>query len=191
MMITDGDALVVVDIQVDFCPGGALPVNEGDQIVPIINGLIPRFRFVALTRDWHPPNHCSFSDTPAFIDGSWPVHCVANTPGAAFHPHLLQPPDAHIVSKAMNADREAYSDFDGTQFAETLRENDIARIFVCGLATDYCVKATALDGVRHGFDVLLLQDACRGVDIPPGNAQAALDAMRASGVTVVSSKDLI
>lgn len=190
MKIGPTDALIVVDVQVDFCPGGALAVRGGDEIVPGINALLPKFRHVVFSRDWHPANHCSFSPAPEYVDGSWPAHCVQNTPGAQFHPGLALPADPWIVSKAATSEREAYSGFDGTTLAEDLRGKNIARIFVCGLATDYCVKATALDGVKAGFEVALLEDLVRGVDVPPGSAQQAIDEMRAAGVRVCRSEDL-
>jgi nicotinamidase/pyrazinamidase len=190
MKIAPTDALIVVDVQVDFCPGGALAVRGGDEIVPGINALLPKFRHIVFSRDWHPAKHCSFSADPQFVDGSWPAHCVQNSPGAEFHPSLKLPPDPWIVSKATTPEREAYSDFDGTALAEQLREKGVSRAFVCGLATDYCVKATALDGVKAGFDVLLIEDLVRGVDVPPGSADQAIREMRAAGVRVCRSEDL-
>ena len=187
MNVLPTDALVVVDVQNDFCPGGALAVNGGDAIVSGINILIPLFAHCAFTRDWHPPDHCSFSEKPAFVDGSWPVHCVRNTPGAAFHPGLHVPEGAWIVSKATEPDREAYSDFENTSFASDLHERGVNRIFVCGIATDYCVKATALDGMHNGFSVVLIEDLCRAVDHPPGSGQAAVDEMARAGVHAIQS----
>jgi len=190
MNLRPTDALIVVDVQKDFCPGGALAVDGADAIVPGINALMGRFGCCAFTRDWHPPDHCSFSEDPEFVDKSWPVHCVANTPGAAFHPDLHVPEDAWIVSKATEADREAYSGFDGTRFADDLRQRAVERIFVCGLATDYCVKNTALDGLRNGFAVVLIEDLCRAVNNPPGSGQASTAEMAGAGVQIVQSGDL-
>ena len=190
MKIEPSDALIVVDVQNDFCPGGALGVTDGDAVVPLINALLPRFSTKVFTRDWHPADHCSFADEPAFEDGSWPVHCVADTPGAAFYPDLAVPDDAHIVSKATEPDKEAYSGFQDTPLAERLRARGIERLFVCGLATDYCVKQTALDGHSAGFDTVVLEDACRGVDNPPGSAAKALDEMAATGIERMRSGDL-
>jgi nicotinamidase/pyrazinamidase len=184
------DALIVVDVQVDFCPGGALPVSEGDRIVPGINRILPLFRRVVYTRDWHPANHCSFSAKPEFVDGSWPLHCVQDTPGATFHPDLVVPRDAWIVGKAMDPARESYSDFDGTNLARQLRDAGVTRVFVCGLATDYCVKATAIDARTADFETVLLEDLCRGVDVPSGTATAAIDAMQEAGVALCRSGDL-
>ena len=190
MKIEANDALVVVDIQNDFCGGGALAVNGADEIIPIVNKLIPLFKHCAFTRDWHPADHCSFSPNPEFIDMSWPAHCVQGTLGAEFHPDLDMPADAWIVSKAMKSEKEAYSDFEDTAFAEELRDRAVARLFVCGIATDYCVKATALDGIANDLQVVLIQDACRGVDVPPGTAAQAVEAMKAAGVQLCVSGDL-
>lgn len=190
MNIEPTDALVVVDVQVDFCPGGALAVAGGDEIVPGINRLIPRFTHCAFTRDWHPPDHCSFSDSPQFVDGSWPVHCVQGTPGAAFHPDLAVPLDAWIVDKATDPDREAYAGFDNPSFASDLRGRGVKRLFVCGIAIDYCVKATAMGGVAHGFHVVLIEDLCRGVNVPSGSAAEAVNTMKHAGVHVIDSEEL-
>lgn len=188
--VKNTDALIVVDVQQDFCPGGALAVAEGDRIVPGINALSHRFSIRAFTRDWHPAGHCSFSAAPQFVDKSWPPHCVAETPGAHFHPALDVPGDAIVINKGTDALKEAYSGFDGTSLAETLRAHRVRRVFICGLATDYCVKATALDAIKNGFDTYVIEDLCRGVDIPAGSALAAIDAMRAAGATICRSGDL-
>lgn len=190
MKIQPTDALLVVDVQNDFCPGGALAVDEGHRVVPIINHLIPLFEHVIYTRDWHPENHCSFADPPEFVDGSWPPHCVAHSPGAEFNGDLHVPVDAVIVSKATDPDRECYSNFAESTLAKDLRTSGVRRIFICGLATDYCVKHTALDGIKEGFEVLLIENACRGVDYPPGSAADAVEAMKIAGVKVRWSKDL-
>jgi len=182
--IDASDALVVVDLQQDFCPGGALAVNEGDTIIAGINAITPRFTQTVFTRDWHPANHSSFSAAPKFVDKSWPPHCVAKTAGADFHPALEIPGDALIVSKGSDPAREAYSGFDGTTLAETLHARGVRRVFVCGLATDYCVKATALDAVKNGFETILIEDLCRGVDNPPGAAGAAIAKMKSAGVSI-------
>lgn len=184
------DALIVVDVQRDFCPGGALAVREGDEIVPLINQLIPRFEHRFFTRDWHPADHCSFSATPRFVDKSWPAHCVQNTTGAEFHPRLLIPENAVIINKGVTSDREAYSGFDGTPLTQLLKERHVRRVFVCGLATDYCVKATALDALKNGFAVVLIADACRGVDIPPGTVDEAWRQLRDAGALCCSSGEL-
>jgi len=188
--IRDSDALIAVDVQNDFIPGGSLAVNEGDRVVPALNMLIPKFKTRVFTRDWHPENHVSFSDDPQFVDKSWPAHCVQATPGAEFHKDLEVPDDAIILSKATDPDQDAYSAFEGTGLADTLRERGIKRVMVGGLATDYCVKATALDALKEGFEAVVVLDASRGVDVPPGTAQAAIDEMKAAGAKVIDSGDI-
>jgi nicotinamidase/pyrazinamidase len=182
------DALIVTDVQRDFCPGGALGIRGGDEVVPVINRLIPKFENVVYTRDWHPAGHVSFSDRPEFVDKSWPVHCVADTPGAAFHEDLLLPETPWIVEKGTHPEREAYSAFEGTDLAKQLERRNIERLFITGLATDYCVKNTALDAVRHGFEAVVVRDAVRGVDVPPGSEAQAIEEMKKAGVRVVESQ---
>lgn len=176
------DALIVVDAQNDFCPGGALAVEEGDRVVPEINRLLPLFRHSVFTRDWHPVNHVSFADAPEFRDGSWPPHCVQGTDGARFHPDLKVPDGALIASKGDDPALEAYSGFQATtvDLAAWLRERGVERVFVTGLATDYCVRATSLDALRAGFEVVLLEDAVRGV--APDTTRDALEELRHAGV---------
>jgi len=181
------DALILVDVQNDFCPGGALPVPEGDKVVPALNALLQRVRaFTVATRDWHPPNHCSFKPQ----GGIWPVHCVAGTPGADFHPTLATDRVAHVISKATRPEEEAYSGFQGTALADLLRKRGIRRVFVGGLATDYCVKATALDAVKHGFEVTVLEDAIRGVEVQPGDCTRALGEMKRARIRILRTEDL-
>jgi nicotinamidase/pyrazinamidase len=181
------DALILVDVQVDFCPGGALPVPEGDAVAPGCNRALAAAGWLTVaTRDWHPPDHCSFRPQ----GGPWPVHCVAGTPGAAFHPALDVGRVRLVVDKATTRDAEAYSGFQGTDLAARLRSEGIRRVFVAGLATDYCVKATALDAAQAGFAVALLADAVRGVEVAPGDTVAALTAMREAGVTMITSDAL-
>jgi nicotinate phosphoribosyltransferase len=186
-----GDALIVVDVQNDFCPGGALAVAEGDLVVPLVNRLLPLFRHRVFTRDWHPPDHVSFADPPEFRDKSWPPHCVQDTPGAEFHPDLLVPPDALIVSKGDEPGREAYSGFQagGIDLAAWLGERGVRRVFVTGLATDYCVRATALDARAAGFKVTLVEDAVRGV--APETTAAALRDLDEAGVARTTSVALL
>lgn len=181
------DALVVVDLQVDFCPGGALEVREGDQVVAPVNRLlaVPGWLKVA-TRDWHPPDHVSFKAQ----GGAWPLHCVAESPGARFHPGMDASRVDFIVSKATRRDADAYSGFEGTALAADLRSRGVRRIFVCGLATDYCVRATALDGRREGLEVVVVEDAVRAVDLQPGDGARALDEMRGAGCAVGRSGDI-
>ena len=176
------DALIVVDVQRDFCPGGALPVPEGDQVVPAINRILGLGGWLTVaTRDWHPQDHCSFAPQ----GGIWPVHCVAGTPGAAFHPGLDAMKVRQIISKARTQDAEAYSGFQGTELAALLKGQGSRRAFVCGLATDYCVKFTVLDALAEGFHVSLITAACRGVNLQAGDVDRALKEMRASGCYIL------
>lgn len=183
-------ALVVVDVQKDFCPGGALPVADGDKVVRILNQYIEKFRRTGapmiFTRDWHPLDHSSFKDQ----GGPWPPHCVQNSEGARFHPDLLVPPEGEIVSKADKKD-EAYSFFQGTDLATKLRERGIKRLLVGGLATDYCVKETVLDGLKHGFEIFHLDDASRGVNVNPGDSDRALQEMVAKGAKRIRFHDIV
>jgi nicotinamidase/pyrazinamidase len=178
------DCLLLVDVQNDFCPGGALAVAGGDEVVPVLNGLIRAAidggAAVAASRDWHPSDHVSFAER----GGAWPAHCVRETDGAGFHPGLRLPAGVLIVSKAMEASRDAYSAFDGTGLAEKLRARGVARILVGGLALDYCVKATALDAAAAGFDVRLIRGATRAVNLEPGDGERALDEIRRAGVAI-------
>ncbi len=183
-------ALVVVDVQRDFCPGGALAVSRGDAVVPIINAWIQRAWGeewpVAVSRDWHPAQHCSFRSR----GGPWPPHCVAETPGAQFHPELLVRASVRVFSKGSDPDREAYSAFDGVSevgqpLALWLRARGVNHLYVGGLATDYCVKATVLDALAIGFGVSVLRRGIRGVNVHPGDAEAALKAMRARGARLI------
>jgi len=190
MRIGDTDALIVADVQKDFCPGGALAVKGGDEIVPVVNALFGVFRNVVLSRDWHPADHISFADNPQFVDKSWPAHCVADTPGAAFHDDLRVPADALIINKATDPEQEAYSAFSVPGLRKTLAAWGVTRVFVCGLATDYCVKNTALDALREGLETYVIEDAMRGVDVPAGTAAAAIDEMKTAGVMVCQSGDL-
>lgn len=180
-----GDALLVVDVQRDFLPGGALAVPDGDRVVPVLNRYVALFERaglpMAFTRDWHPPDHVSFRAR----GGPWPPHCVAGSDGAAFAPGLNVPALAQQVSKATEADRDAYSGFQGTALADWLDGQDVRRLFVGGLATDYCVKATVLDAIRAGFEVWLLADAVRAVDVEPGDGAQAEQAMRAAGASAI------
>ncbi len=163
LAITRNPALVVVDVQRDFLPGGALPVPGGDRVLEPINILISHFRAVGFpiifTRDWHPPDHISFRER----GGPWPPHCVQGTEGARFHPDLKIPDDAIIVSKATERDQEAYSGFQGTSLDEILRERKIRRLFIGGVATEYCVRATVLDALRLGYEVVVIEDALKGI----------------------------
>ncbi len=188
--MTARDALIVLDVQKDFCAGGSLAVPDGDLVVPIINRLQELFTTVIFSRDWHPPGHVSFSAEPKFVDGSWPKHCLAGSDGAAFHPDLHVPLHAIVVSKGTKKDRDAYSVFEAGDLAQTLRDQQIERLFVVGLATNYCVKETSLAAIKEGFTVVVISDACRGLDIPKGAVSKALDEMSKAGVLITESKQL-
>jgi nicotinamidase/pyrazinamidase len=190
MPIAPQDALIAVDIQNDFLEDGALGVHEGHHTVPVVNAILPLFDTVVFTRDWHPADHCSFSDEAQYRDGSWPTHGVENTPGARFHPDLHVPKDALIVSKGTLPDREEYSGFQatGSDLAGWLRARGVHRLFLAGIATDYCVHFTALDGVREGFEVWVIEDAVRGVS--PDTTAQTWPELAAAGVRTVRSAEL-
>jgi nicotinamidase/pyrazinamidase len=175
------DALIVVDVQNDFCPGGALAVRDGDAVVGPINSMLPQFDFVVATRDWHPPDHGSF----ASHGGPWPVHCVQGSPGAQLHPGIDQQAVDVVVDKGQTRDREGYSGFEDTELERLLRDRGVDTVHVGGLALDYCVKATALDAKRAGFDVVVHRGATRAVEVHPGDGERALEELRAAGVRVV------
>jgi nicotinamidase/pyrazinamidase len=185
-----GDALLIIDLQVDFLPGGALGVASGHEVVAPINHLIALFREqglpVVASRDWHPQDHCSF----AAQGGPWPAHCVADTPGAAFTAELALPDDAIVVSKADTAAVDAYSAFAGTSLAAQLRERGVGRVTVCGLATDYCVLETVSDALEEGLAVIIVPEAMRAVDSRPGDGRRALDRMVARGAVPVRLGEL-
>jgi nicotinamidase/pyrazinamidase len=189
MKIDKHTALVVVDVQNDFCPGGALAVVDGDKVVQPLNRYIEKFRAagapIIYTRDWHPPDHNSFKAQ----GGPWPPHCVQGTDGARFHKDLLPPHEGEVVSKADKKD-EAYSFFQATDLAESLRKRGIKRLLVGGLATDYCVKETVLDGLREGFEVFHLDDASRGVNVKPDDSELALREMVSKGARRITMSDL-
>ena len=176
-----GDALIIVDVQRDFLPGGALGVPLGDEVVAPLSRCAALFEQRGLpifaTRDWHPPDHCSFRA----YGGTWPPHCVAGTPGAEFASGLALPAGARVVSKATDSQADAYSGFQGTDLAAQLRKLGCTRVVLGGLATDYCVLATALDALASGFDVIVLEDAVRGVELQPGDSVRALRQMQAAG----------
>lgn len=185
-----GDALLLVDVQNDFLPGGSLAVPGGDAVIPPLNHCIEQFAQASLpifaTRDWHPPQHCSFQER----GGSWPPHCIAGTPGAAFAADLRLPPDVVIVAKATAAEQDAYSGFEGTELAVRLREADVRRLFVGGLATDYCVLNTVRDAFKNSFAVMLLRDAIRAVDVQPGDGERAIAEMQSLGARLIDSTQL-
>jgi nicotinamidase/pyrazinamidase len=179
-------ALIVVDVQNDFCPGGSLAVPEGDQVVAPLNKLIEEFlkrgEPVFKTRDWHPAKTKHF----AAYGGTWPVHCVQNTKGAEFHPDLLDSPHIRVVSKGLG-DTDCYSGFDETDLALQLRRLGVEEVWVGGLATDYCVKSTVLDALKKGFRVKALTDAMRAVEVNPGDGERAIAEMRAAGAELGES----
>jgi len=188
MQVKPTDAFIIVDVQNTFCPGGTLPVTDGDAVVGPLNRVMPLFApgHVFATQDWHPDDHCSF----AARGGRWPPHAIQNTPDADLHPDLDRSRIGDVVRKGTTAERDAYSGFDGTDLADRLRAAGVRRVFVGGLATDYCVKATALDARRVGFDVVVLEDACRAVDVAPGDSERALAEMTAAGCTVATTGEL-
>lgn len=183
-------ALVVVDIQRDFCPGGALPVPGGDEIIPAVNQLVSEFEEAGLpvffTRDWHPSNHVSFKAS----GGPWPPHCVRDTPGASFHPSLAVPADAQVIDKGTLQAEEAYSGFQGTHLANKLHSLNVNQIYVVGLATDYCVKNTVLDGAAQGFETYVVADCVRGVNLKRTDSATALRTMLSRGARQTTSGSL-
>jgi nicotinamidase/pyrazinamidase len=183
-----GDALVVIDVQRDFLPGGALAVPQGDAVIGPLNDYLGLFQARGLavfaTRDWHPPDHCSF----VAQGGPWPAHCVRDTPGARFAPELRLADDAQIISKATRPEREAYSDFEADDFEQRLQELGIRRLFAGGLATEYCVLATVRDARRRGYDVFLLGDAIRAID--PGDGRRAVEEMIRLGAVKICWEDV-
>ena len=183
-----GDALIIVDVQLDFLPGGALAVSHGDEVIPVLNGYLEKFERHRLpifaTRDWHPANHCSFQAQ----GGPWPPHCVAGTPGAAFASQLVLPRGTEIVSKGVLQQAPGYSGFEITGLAWRLRRLACKRVFIGGLATDYCVRATAVDGLREGFAVVVLEDGVRAVDVQPGDGTRALEELAALGAKLEGSR---
>lgn len=188
------DALVIIDVQNDFCPGGALPVTDGDRVVPVLNRYIKKFMQEKLqifaTRDWHPEKTRHFKA----YGGLWPSHCIQGTRGAEFRADLALPKDAVVVSGGVAPDEEGYSGFDGKDekglgLADLLHASGVERIFVGGLATDYCVKHTVLDGLKQGFKVVLLEDAVRGVNLKPEDSERAIEEMVRAGAQKVTSPD--
>jgi nicotinamidase/pyrazinamidase len=188
-------ALLLVDMQNDFCPGGKLPVPGGEAIVPVLNKYIKVFIQnnlpVFASRDWHPKKTAHFED----YGGQWPEHCVQDTPGASFHPVLKLPADTIILSKGMDPSKDSYSDFqavdqDGNEFLSLLRNHSIKELFVGGLATDYCIKWSVIDALKFGFKVILLEDAIQGIDLKPGDVENALREMRDLGAGRITFEKL-
>jgi nicotinamidase/pyrazinamidase len=181
LQLCKGDVLLIVDLQNDFLPGGALAVPDGDAVIAVLDSYGEKFDRcglpVIVSRDWHPADHCSFREQ----GGPWPAHCVANTHGAELATTLALPRRSEIISKGTARDREAYSAFQDTGLAERLRRQHCRRIFIGGLATDYCVRATALDALAAGFEAIVLEDAIRAVDVRPGDGERALQEIVARG----------
>jgi nicotinamidase/pyrazinamidase len=193
------DALLIVDFQNDFTPGGALPVDEGDRIAGPINQLLDSFDLVVATRDWHPQEHGSFRGVevdPADWRGTdppsiWPVHCVQGTEGAELHPALDQAKVDVVIDKGQAPNSQGYSAFQDTRLGDLLRERGVDRLYVTGLATDYCVKQSVLDALRQGFNVTVVDDAVRGVDVQAGDSERALEEMEAAGADRASSAEVL
>lgn len=190
-------ALLVVDFQVDFCPGGALAVSGGDEIAATVNTLAARAPYVVATRDWHPEDHGSFIGVtvdPADWNGAdppsiWPVHCVQGTPGAALHPGFLQGPVNLVVDKGIAPNAQGYSAFQDTNLAADLRALGIDHLVVVGLATDYCVLNSVLDAIHEGFGVTVVREGIRAVDVADGDGRRALERMAAAGARIVDAAD--
>ena len=183
--LTSRDALLVVDMQKDFMPGGALPVPEADEIVPTVNRYIDLFEKRGLplffSRDWHPENHISFKEN----GGIWPVHCVQWSEGAAFHESLRVPPGAFIINKGDRPELEAYSAFQGTILRSLLEERGIRRLFICGVATEYCVKHSVFGSLNLGFTTFLLKDAVKAVELKKGDGKRAIEEMKEKGAIIL------
>jgi nicotinamidase/pyrazinamidase len=180
-------ALLIIDFQNDFTAGGALEVPEGDEIAEPVRRLADRFDLVAATRDWHPPDHASFAEQ----GGPWPVHCVRGTHGAEFHPAMRDIELDAVVDVGQGRDDEGYSGFENSDLARVLRDNDVQEVFVCGLATDYCVRASAIDARREGFEVTVVEDAVRAVEVNPGDGERALQDVREAGARIATSDEVL
>lgn len=207
-MIKDNSALILVDLQNDFCAGGSLEVPGGDEVIPLANKLSHAFDLVVATQDWHPHDHTSFAiNHPDYaigdaimIDGIrqilWPEHCVQDTLGAAFHPHLDESHINRIFHKGIDKKIDSYSAFFDnahkrtTGLAEYLQKKSIANVYIMGLATDYCVKYSSLDATKLGFNVYVIQDGCRGVNLHPGDVEEAFCEMQAASVMLIQSMDI-
>ena len=193
------DTLLIVDVQNDFCPGGALPVPEGDQVVEPLNRLADTFDLVVASRDWHPTDHGSFAGVTVDPDAwhgtdppsIWPPHCVQGTEGAELHPSLDRSSIDVVMDKGEDANSQGYSAFQDTALAELLRDRGVDRLYVGGLATDYCVKNSVLDARSLGFDVIVVEDAIRGVEVEPGDSERAVEAMREAGAVLAGSEQVL
>ena len=185
------DTLILVDIQNDFFPGGSLPVPQGDLVIPILNEYLILFQKVNstifATRDWHPPNHVSFLEQ----GGKWPSHCVQDTKGAEFHPSLNLPEEVILISKATDPTKEGYSGFENPDLLKILKKKQIERVFIGGLAIEYCVKNTILDALNFGFDTFFLFDGSRGINSNSGDVDRAIELMKLKGAIKVELKNFI
>lgn len=188
--MNNNNALLLIDIQNDFCPGGSLAVKEGDQVVPVVNELQKRFALVVATKDWHPPGHSSFASL-------WPPHCVQETAGAEFVEGLDTSRVARVFLKGTDLEIDSYSGFfdnehrRATGLGDYLKERGVTDVTIAGLATDYCVKYTALDAVMLGFNTTVVVDACRGVEVNEGDTARAIEEMSAAGVRITESRQLL
>lgn len=203
------NALILVDIQNDFLPGGALPAADGNQILPIVNRLLPAFEMVVATKDWHPPNHGSFAashpgkkagdviDLNGLPQTLWPAHCVQDTPGAAFGPGFDTLRIRQVFRKGTDPGIDSYSGFfdnghrKATGLGDFLKARQVEEVFIAGLTTDYCVKFTALDAIKLGFKTRVVEDACRGVNLQPDDVTKAIEEMKKAGVVVVRSEQTL
>jgi len=208
-MDLENSVLIIIDLQNDFCPGGALAVNEGDKIVPVINNLLTKkFKKIIATQDWHPKNHISFAVTHknkkigdiieknGIVQYLWPEHCVAGSKGADFHPDLITSKIDLIIRKGTDENLDSYSAFlENDKKTKTgldgyLKSLKIEKVFLCGLATDYCVFYSAIDSKNFGFETYVILDASRGVDLPKGNLEKSLNSMKQNGIKIINSKEL-
>jgi len=187
--ITTKDALIVTDIQIDFLPGGALPIAEGDLVIPVLNDYIKMFEQanakIVASRDWHPPNHVSFTTQ----GGPWLPHCIQNSEGAKFSPNLKLPAKTVIVSKATDPYKEAYSVFDGIELVKRFKDEGVSRIFIGGFAADYCVLNSVIDARKMGFETYVLMDATKGINVKAGDVDRAFETMTHNGAKLVSLSD--
>jgi len=183
------DALLIIDFQNDFCPGGALAVEGGDEIADPIKRLAQssRFDIIAATRDWHPPDHASFEAE----GGPWPVHCVQGTPGAELHPSMHDVDIDFTADVGREREDEGYSGFEKSDLAQFLRDRGVERVFVCGLATDYCVRASTIDACGEGFDTTLVEDSVRAVNVQAHDGERAIEEMEAAGAKVATSDEIL
>jgi nicotinamidase/pyrazinamidase len=190
LIVNNHSALILVDVQNDFCPGGSLAVKEGDRVVPVVNELQKHFALVVATKDWHPAGHSSFASL-------WPPHCVQETAGAEFVAGLDTSRVARVFLKGTDMDIDSYSGFfdnehrRATGLGDYLKERGVTDVTIAGLATDYCVKYTALDAVMLGFNTTVVADACRGVEVSEGDTARALEEMAAAGVRIIESRQLL